>query len=62
MQVFILLYGHKIGYVVRIGGGFLAIAALMIALPLVTEYLNPDAGFGACIGIIVVFGAIGGIV
>lgn len=34
----------------------------MIALPMVTNFLNPDAGFAACIGILVIFGAMGGIV
>lgn len=56
------MYGHKFGYVLRIAGGFSVIACLMIALPMVTNYLNPDAGFGACIGILVIFGAMGGIV
>ena len=62
IQVFIVLYGHKFSYVLRISGGFLVIAVLMIALPLVTEFLNSDAGFTACICILVVFGAMGGIV
>jgi hypothetical protein len=57
-----LLYGHKLSFVLRISGGFLVIAGLMIVFPLVTEYLNPDAGFAACIGVLVVFGAMGGIV
>lgn len=62
VQVFILIAGHKFGYVPRIAGGFAIIACLMIALPMVTNYLNPDAGFAACISILVVFGAMGGIV
>lgn len=57
-----MLYGHKVSYTVRIGGGFIVIAVLMIVLPLVANFLNPDAGFAACISILVIFGAMGGIV
>eukprot|EP00347_Sterkiella_histriomuscorum_P017529 403348991 len=62
IQTFILLYGHKFGYILRIGGGFSIIAALMVALPLAANYLNPDAGFAACISLLIIFGAMGGIV
>eukprot|EP00347_Sterkiella_histriomuscorum_P015986 403354936 len=62
IQLFIVIQGHKYGYVLRISGGFLVISVLMIGLPLSANFLNPDAGFAACISILVVFGAMGGIV
>lgn len=60
--VVVLLYGHKVSYVTRISGGFLIMAGMMIALPLVANALNADAGFAVCISILLVFGAIGGVV
>ncbi|CDW83406.1 equilibrative nucleoside transporter 1 [Stylonychia lemnae] len=62
VQVIILLYGYKVSYVVRISGGFLVIAVLMIILPLTTNYLGSTSGFFTDIGILVIFGAMGGIV
>lgn len=62
VQVFILLYGNRFSYVTRISGGFLVIAVLMIILPLTTNYMGETDGFFTDIGILVIFGAMGGIV
>jgi Nucleoside transporter len=62
VQVFIIIWGHKLSYVFRISGGFLVIAVLMIILPFVTNYLDPDQGFIACMVVLIVFGATGGFV
>jgi len=48
--------------VTRISGGFLVIAVLMIILPLTTNYMGETDGFFTDIGILVIFGAMGGIV
>ena len=62
IQVFIIIYGHKISYLRRISGGFLFISVLMIILPLVTNFLEPTPGFYSCLVVLVFFGAVGGIV
>ena len=62
VQVVILLYGHKVSYLTRISGGFIVIAGLMLVLPRAANNLDPDTGFAVCISILVVFGAMGGIV
>lgn len=40
----------------------MCISVLMIVLPLVANALDPGASFGASLGILIVFGALGGIV
>lgn len=57
-----MIYGHKLSYLNRIAGGYLVIAALMIALPLITNALDSGPAFWADIGILVLFGMAGGIV
>lgn len=47
---------------IRISGGFLVIAVLMIILPFTTNYMGATDGFFTDIGILVIFGAMGGIV
>lgn len=57
-----MLYGHKLSYTIRIGGGFTVIGALMIVLPLVTEALSPNSGWAVDLIILVIFGMMGGMV
>ena len=57
-----MIYGHKISYTIRIAGASLVISVLMIVLPIVTNNLEPDAGFAADISILFVFGIMGGMV
>ena len=57
-----MIYGQKYSFNLRISGGQLATAVLMIALPLITNALESGAAFAACISILVIFGIFGGIV
>lgn len=57
-----MVYGHHFSYFLRISGGYLIIGALMIVLPLVTNALEAGSAFAADIGILVIFGVVGGIV
>jgi hypothetical protein len=57
-----MLYGQNISYVTKIGGGFLAMSVIMIALPLCANFLEPGPGFGTCMALLLIFGAIGGVV
>ena len=57
-----MIYGNRYSYLKRISGGYLIIAVLMIALPLVTNALEPGPAFAADISILVIFGFVGGIV
>ena len=57
-----MIYGQKYSFNLRISGGQLATAVLMIALPLITNALEAGAAFAACISILVIFGIFGGIV
>ena len=57
-----MIYGHKFSYVLRISGGYLGIAALMIVIPFVTDALEPGSAFAADISILAVFGVLGGVV
>ena len=49
-------------YTFRITGGFIAIAALIILLPLFTNYCPPSTSFSLCIIVMVLFGIINGFV
>lgn len=62
VQVLIMLYGTNISYVTRISGGYSCIAILMIILPLVANFLEPLPGFAVCFSLLLIFGALGGIV
>lgn len=57
-----MIYGHRYSFILRISGGYLAIAVLMLILPLVTNALEPGPAFAADLCILVVFGVFGGIV
>lgn len=57
-----MIYGHQFSYVLRISGGYLITAALMLVLPLTTNALEAGSAFAADISILVVFGVIGGVV
>jgi solute carrier family 29 (equilibrative nucleoside transporter), member 1/2/3 len=57
-----MVYGHKYSFVSRISGGYIIIAVLMIVLPLVTNALHSGQAFAADIGILTIFGVVGGIV
>jgi uncharacterized membrane protein len=57
-----MIYGHKFSYVLRISGGYLGIAALMVVLPFVTNALDAPSAFAADITILVIFGVFGGVV
>jgi hypothetical protein len=56
-----MIYGHKYSYVLRISGGYICIAVLMLALPLVTNALEAGQAFAADISILVIFGLFGGL-
>lgn len=56
-----MLYGQNISYQVKIGGGFASMVPIMISLPLVANFLEPGAGFGVCMTLLLIFGGIGGI-
>lgn len=57
-----MIYGNKYSFVLRISGGYLVIAVLMIALPLITNALTSGPAFAADISILLVFGVVGGVV
>ena len=57
-----MIYGQRFSFISRICSGYLVIAVLMIALPLVTNALEAGPAFAADISILVVFGVFGGIV
>jgi len=61
-SIWTMIYGNKYPFVWRISGGYLVIAALMIALPLITNALNSESAFIADILILLIFGVFGGIV
>jgi hypothetical protein len=62
VQVFIIIYGSKISYNIRVSFSFAILAVLMIVLPLITNALDPDAGFAASMSILVVMGILSGMV
>ena len=49
-------------YMVRITGGFLLIAALIILLPIMPNYCTPSTGFTLCIIVMLIFGIVNGFV
>ncbi|TNV72798.1 hypothetical protein FGO68_gene5917 [Halteria grandinella] len=57
-----MIYGHKFSYVLRISGGYLGIASLMVILPLATNALEAGNAFAVDISILTIFGVFGGIV
>ena len=57
-----MIYGNKYSFVLRISGGYIMIAILMLILPFVTNALKSGSAFGADIGILLIFGVFGGIV
>ena len=61
-SIWTMIYGKKYPFVLRISGGYLVIAVLMIALPLITNALTSGNAFAADITILLVFGVFGGIV
>ena len=61
-SIWTMIYGNKYSFVPRISGGYLVIAVLMIALPLITNALSSGKAFAADITILLIFGVFGGIV
>jgi len=39
-SIWTMIYGNKFSFLLRIGGGYLVIAVLMIVLPLITNALD----------------------
>ena len=60
-QILTILFGHKLSYTTKITGGFICIAGIMIALPLVTNYCEPDTGFWICMIIMVFYCFVAGV-
>jgi len=61
-SIWTMIYGNKYSFVLRISGGNLVVAVLMIALPLITNALSSGQAFAADISILLIFGVFGGIV
>jgi solute carrier family 29 (equilibrative nucleoside transporter), member 1/2/3 len=61
-SIWTMIYGNQYSFVLRISGGYLIVAVLMIALPLITNALSPGKAFAADISILLIFGVFGGIV
>ena len=61
-SIWTMIYGSKYSFLLRISGGYMVIAVLMVVLPLVTNALESGPAFGADMSILVIFGVFGGVV
>lgn len=62
-QILMLLYGHRISSYLKIQVGFFINAVIMLLLPLLAHYARtPFISFWSCFSLLVVFGAINGVV
>ena len=61
VQAITIVYGNKLSYNVRISGGFILNAGLILILPIITNYSLPSTGFCVCIIVMILFGIVCGV-